>query len=447
MSDALPIPLRPDLDFYRTLARDLQTAVADRQVRPFVERWAARLGKQVDIGWYGERGISSERVADWIERQWRRFADKQLGLEEPPSSIKLTDAQFFMAHIHDFPSWPRFAHHVEAMANADSLTVHFEAAADAIVTGDIDTLRRLLREHPELVRARSTRGHGSTLLHYVSANGVEDFRQHTPPNIVAITELLLDAGADVNAESEAYGGKSTTLGLAATSIHPERAGVQIPLLELLLGRGADIEQRGQAGNQHSAIWGCLANGQGEAARFLAQRGAPMNLAEAAGVGRLDVVKTCLDESGGLDESSLRRQLEDGFFYGCGYGHAAIVDYFLERGADASTRNARGETGLHWALYGPHLDVVDVLLRHGAPVDARDAQQGTALDWAVNGWAHASDQVERERLAEAAARLVRAGAPLTLSWYDQNERRRQSLKLARSDSRMRTLLAERLCAEG
>ena len=92
MSDALPIPPRPDLDFYRTLARDLQTAVADRRVRPFVERSAARLARRVDIGWYGERGITSERVADWIERQWRRFVDEQLGLEEPPSAIKLTDA-------------------------------------------------------------------------------------------------------------------------------------------------------------------------------------------------------------------------------------------------------------------------------------------------------------------------------------------------------------------
>ena len=153
------------------------------------------------------------------------------------------------------------------------VVANFEAAADAIVSGDIATLRALLREHPGLARARSTREHRSTLLHYVSANGVEDFRQITPQNIVEITKLLLDAGADVNAESEAYGGGSTTLGLAATSIHPEQAGVQIELLELLLARGAEIEKPGLTGNQHSAVWGCLANGQGRAARFFADRGA------------------------------------------------------------------------------------------------------------------------------------------------------------------------------
>ena len=74
---------------------------------------------------------------------------------------------------------------------------NFEAAVDAIVGGDVAALARLLHDHPELARARSTRAHRSTLLHYVSANGVEDFRQKTPANILEITKLLLKAGADV----------------------------------------------------------------------------------------------------------------------------------------------------------------------------------------------------------------------------------------------------------
>src|SRR5262249_44118289 len=159
--------------------------------------------------------------------------------------------------IHGFTSWPRFAHHVEAIADGDSLTSAFEAAADAIVSGDLDRVRALLDAHAGLSGHRSTRDHHSTLLHYVSANGIEDFRQRTPPNIVAIAELLLDRGADVNAESDAYGGHSTTLGLAATSMHPEKAGVQIALLELLLARGANIEQQGLTGNGMNAVVGCL----------------------------------------------------------------------------------------------------------------------------------------------------------------------------------------------
>jgi hypothetical protein len=88
---------------------------------------------------------------------------------------------------------------------------------------------------------RSQRTHHALLLHYVAANGVEDFRQKTPSNIVEIAKLLLDAGPEVNAESNAYGGGSTALGLVATRVHPERAEVQEVLMQILLDHGAVID--------------------------------------------------------------------------------------------------------------------------------------------------------------------------------------------------------------
>ena len=56
----------------------------------------------------------------------------------------------------------------------------FEPAADAVVDGDVDRLRALLREHPELATARSSRPHRCTLLHYLAANGMEGERQRSP---------------------------------------------------------------------------------------------------------------------------------------------------------------------------------------------------------------------------------------------------------------------------
>src|SRR5258708_7198052 len=53
----------------------------------------------------------------------------------------------------------------------------FEAAVDAIVAGAIAALQQLLRADPNLIHATSTREHGATLLHYVAANGVEEYRQ------------------------------------------------------------------------------------------------------------------------------------------------------------------------------------------------------------------------------------------------------------------------------
>jgi hypothetical protein len=158
-------------------------------------------------------------------------------------------------------SWPKFTKHLQAIGRGHSPVLQFESAADPIIDGDIERLEGLLRDNPGLVRMRSTREHRSTLLYYVSANGVEDFRQKTPKNIVEITKMLLDAGAEVNAESDAYGGRSTTLGLTATSYHPQAAGVQLALMDLLLRRGAIID--GPDGG--SAVNGCLHIGRGEAA--------------------------------------------------------------------------------------------------------------------------------------------------------------------------------------
>jgi hypothetical protein len=315
----------------------------------------------------------------------------------------------------------------------------FEQAADAIVRGDKARLAALLEQHPNVVHERSTRDHRSTLLHYVSANGVEDFRQTTPPNIVEIAEMLIDAGADVNATSEAYGGGSTTLGLVATSIHPEAAGVQIPLLELLLAHGAHMEQPGLTGNGNSIVRGCLANGQGAAARFFADRGATMNLLEAAGVGRLGLVKTYFDGDGNLKPSGTQQQMESGFLYACGYGASDVAEFLLDCGLDPGTHNERGQTGLHWAMYGPHVDVVRILLRQGAPVNARDTMESTALHWGLQGWAMTGDARERERYYEVVGWLVSAGADVDLTHLEREQRRRRAVEKVRADARMLDIL--------
>src|SRR5437588_467296 len=135
-----------------------------------------------------------------------------------------------------FESWPKFAKHIKALNQNGSAVAQFEEAVDAIITGDLATLKRLLRRNPELIRARSTREHRATLLHYVGANAVEGYRQKTPKNAVKVAEILLQAGAEVDADLD-YGSMrkryperagSTTLGMVATSCHPAAAGVQIP---------------------------------------------------------------------------------------------------------------------------------------------------------------------------------------------------------------------------
>ena len=400
MSDALPLPPSPSLEQYRKLAKDIQRACQSRKpaaieqcVRPMIENAAAR-GEQLP-----------EFVRLGMDRQARRMQKQWDALQKPERLARclLADAQFFIARIHGFASWPQFANHVEMLMRGEHPTANFERAADAIVKGDIVSLEGLLRAHPDLVRARSTREHRSTLLHYVSANGVEDFRQKTPNNIVDITRLLLDAGADVNATSDAYGGGSTTLGLAGTSVHPEQAGVQSELLELLLKRGASLEQPG-----YPLVKACLANGQGPAARLLASRGAALDLEDAAGVGRLDLVKGYFDENGKLLNGATQKQLESGFLYACGYGRTEVAEFLLARGVDPDVTTSHGQTALHWVAYGPHVAVAKLLLQHGANVNAKDASGRTPLQWALRTLASELGPDEERRARELVELLRAAG---------------------------------------
>jgi hypothetical protein len=376
MSDAVPLPPRPNLEQYKKIAKDLQAA--------------CKSGEAASIG-------------DWAAR-WRKFQETH----PRAGRCLLADAQFFLARAHGFASWPKFAAHVEALKRARSPVSQFEAAVDAIVAGDAAGLERLLRENPELARARSTREHRSTLLHYVSANGVEDFRQKTPPNIVEIARLLLGAGADVNAESDAYGGRSTALGLTATSCHPETAGVQTALMELLIGHRAAID----GPDAPSAVNNCLGNGRGLAAVFLASRGARLDLEGAAGVGRLDLVRSCFSDDGSLKPPATRKQMEDGFAWACEFGRTDVVEFLLQRGmtVDVKLRHY-GQTGLHWAAFGGHADTVRLLIARGSPLEWKDETfDGTPLAWALHEWRHAGAGVSGGgSYYEVVALLVRAGA--------------------------------------
>lgn len=288
----------------------------------------------------------------------------------------------------------------------NSAIARFEAAADAIVEGDIKKLKRLLRDDPRLVHARSTREHEATLLHYVSANGVEGYRQRTPANIVEIAELLLQAGAEVDAEANVYGGGATALGLVATSAHPYRAGVQNQLLQLLLDYGADIDHKTGAGNRHSSVLGAVANGCREAAAYLVERGARLNLEAAAGLGRLDVVKSFF--TGTRRATPAKKRRWSAFVYACSYGHKDVVEFLLDQGVDLADGGRDGQTPLHGAVIAGQLEIVKLLLKHDPPLESRNIYGGTVLGQTLWSAAHGGDVRVYTEIIET---LIAAGAKL------------------------------------
>jgi len=317
----------------------------------------------------------------------------------------------------------------------------FEEAVEAVIDGDIATLNRLLRANPDLVRARSSRPHHATLLHYVGANGVEDERQRTPANAVEVATLLLAAGADVNARADMYGG-SDTLGLVATSIHPLKAGVQDALMTLLLARGATVSGASGGAASSSVINACLANGRPSAAEFLARHVEHLDLEAASGLGRLDVVKTFFDQAGALTAGATPQQMHDGFSWACEYGRTEVVDFLLGHGLDVGARlRPHQQTGLHWAAFGGHDRTVGVLLDRQAPLDARDASfDGTPLGWALYAWGGGREEGAGDGYYEVVRMLVNAGATVAPEWLSDADRGFPLAARIREDARMRGLLA-------
>jgi hypothetical protein len=409
--DALPLPARPNLEQYRKLAKDLVRACkagdADA-VGVWTAKWVEMLVRLAGLTITPQLPV---RVATWVGHV-EEFARRKLVTSEG-AKCGLSDAQFVIARSHGFASWPKFVKHIEESTRESSPVSRFEAAADAIVNGEIATLNRLLMEEPELIRTRSTREHRATLLHYISANGVEGFRQKTPKNAVGITEVLLKAGAEVDAEANVYGGSATTLGLVATSVHPERGGVQNALMQILLDYGSVMDHPRAGGNDGGAINSCLANGRPEAAVFLSSRGARLDLEGAAGVGRLNVVKSFFNEDGSLKPSASIAQMQSGFIWASEYGHESVVEFLLDKGVDLRAGENTGQTALHLAAHCGQLEMIKLLLERGAPLEAKNVYSGTVMGQATWSVMHGDPGIDFVPVIQV---LLAAGANIEEADY-------------------------------
>jgi ankyrin repeat protein len=405
--DAKPLPARPSLEQFRKQAKDLLKARKSPEAAHRLKKFHPRLAK-----------LSETEIAD--------------------TKLSLADAQWVIAREHAFESWPRFVKHLQELARTHSPVSRFELAVEAIVTGDLLGLKRLLQDDPKLVHARSTREHQAPLLHYVAANGVEDFRQRTPKNILEITRLLLEHGAEVDATTQAYGASSAALSLAATSYHPAKAGVQLELLDELLNSGACVD--GPPGGWNPLV-AALHNGRGEAAAFLARRGARLDLEGAAGTDRIDVVNRHIDEDGTLLNGATTKQLNYGFLWACEYGCSNVIKLLLGRRVKLDGSFMQGQTGLHWAAYGGHAETVDLLLKANMPVNTKDqVHGGTPLGWAVYGWNSPAPESKQSRHYDVVERLIRAGAIVDWEWLESPNRGSSLASKLRADRRMMAALA-------
>jgi ankyrin repeat protein len=220
----------------------------------------------------------------------------------------------------------------------------------AVHAGDVESVRRLLRDDPALATARlGSKDSGTTTpLHLVT-----DWPGYFP-NGPQIVRLLIDAGADPNALTTRRGAETSGPG-DETPLHYAASSDDAYVAEALIDGGADVEKpEGSIGNplDNAIGYGCW-----HVARLLVARGARVDKAWHAAalgmLGRLDAI---------LGSDPPAEVVSQAFWHACTGGQRRAAEYLLSRGAD-----------LNW----------EPDYAHGTPLDAasgHSTQQENVITW-------------------------------------------------------------------
>lgn len=228
-----------------------------------------------------------------------------------PPSIHQVSSRLFVAFFQE--------REMQQISTDDPLAV---AAVEAIHKGNVETLKRLLAEHPELATVRlggEAAGPACqmsrTLLHVAT-----DWPGHYPHGPASV-EALIAAGADVNAR---FSGPHTE-----TPLHWAASSDDVAVLDTLLDHGADLEAGGGVIGNGTPIADATAFGQWEAARRLIERGAATTLWQAASLGLTDRVASYFAGN----SPPAQDEVTQAFWCACHGGQHGAAEYLLDRKAD------------------------------------------------------------------------------------------------------------------
>ena len=346
--EAKPLPARPSLEQYKKQAKELVKAFR-------VERSRKPGGSEV---------VPSETLQRVIKHH-PRFAnlpDDQIA----STRFGLADAQFVIAIEHGFESWPKFAKHVEALAQAsfavsvsDPVAAFIEAACvprDALhSSGTLERAEAILAAHPTVANAE---------IHTAAILG----------DVVGVRRFLALDAQNAIAKGGPYGWDALTHLCFSRYLRLDRARSKgfLAAAKALLDAGASANTGWMETNHEpqpeweSAIYGAAGIAQHpELTRLLLERGADPNDGETP----YHVVETydntvmkILVESGKLNDTSmatlLLRKADWHDFEG--------IKWLLEHGADPNRATHWGRTAFHHAVLRDNsIEIFEVLLAHGA----------------------------------------------------------------------------------
>ena len=223
------------------------------------------------------------------------------------------------------------------------------SVASAIRSGDLDGLRALLAEHPDLATASIEFADAvRTLLHVAT-----DWPGHFPNNADTV-KLLIAAGADVDARLRGPHSE--------TPLHWAASSDDVAVIDALLDAGAHIDADGAVIAGGTALTDATAFAQWNAARRLIERGARSTLFESAVMGLLDRVTAHLETAPAPPTSDVSWAL----WGACHGGQKTVAEYLLDRGGDITwVAPWDGSTPLDAALRNDHPALAEWLITRGA----------------------------------------------------------------------------------
>ncbi|KAF6811461.1 Ankyrin repeat domain-containing protein 50-like protein 3 [Colletotrichum plurivorum] len=230
----------------------------------------------------------------------------------------------------------------------------------AALNGHDEVLWRLLASDDAAMNSRDEAGY--TPLIWGSLEG----RQNS-------VQMLLDKGADVNAQGGVYG---NALQAASSSGHDN-------IVQMFLDKGADVNAQG--GNYGNALQAASSRGHDNIVQMLLNKGADVNAQggvygnapQAASFrGQDNIVQMLLDK--GADVNAQGGHFGNALQAASFGGHDNIVQMLLDNGADVNAQSSSSYgNALQAASLRGHNNIVQMLLNNGADINAQGGHYGNA----------------------------------------------------------------------
>src|SRR5207244_8724171 len=148
----------------------------------------------------------------------RHLKDQAKDLVKAGTSTSIADAQFTIARLYGFPSWPKLKAYVESLQEIGQLK-------EAIDTNDLARVENLMTRNPELHHAPLGYGTNGPLTWVAECRVPWE-----PPTAarLAIAAWMIEHGSDVH-----QGGDGPLMRAALNAM-------RIAMMELLVSHGADV---------------------------------------------------------------------------------------------------------------------------------------------------------------------------------------------------------------